>query len=61
MSYKETTTHRWWAETAAEKQNPFRPRQGLAAPDLFIDTRDGNGSGLDQVEQLPTRQERGYG
>jgi hypothetical protein len=26
-----------------------------------IANRDGNGSGLDQVEQLPTHQQRGYG
>jgi hypothetical protein len=34
----ETTTHRRRAETTAEKQSPFRPHRGLAAPDLFLDT-----------------------
>jgi hypothetical protein len=34
----ETMTHRQGAEIPAEEQSPFRPHQGLAAPDLFIDT-----------------------
>jgi hypothetical protein len=34
----ETMTHRWRAETAAEKQSPFKPHGGLAAPDLFLNT-----------------------
>jgi hypothetical protein len=33
----ETTTHRRHAKTVAEKQSPFRPHRGLAAPDLFLD------------------------
>jgi hypothetical protein len=34
----DTMTHRRRAEIAAEEQSPFRPHQGLAAPDLFLDT-----------------------
>jgi hypothetical protein len=36
--HKETTTHHQRVEIAAEKRSPFRPHQGLAAPDLFLDT-----------------------
>jgi hypothetical protein len=38
MPYMETTTHRRRAEVAAEKRSPFRPRLGLAAPNLFLNT-----------------------
>jgi hypothetical protein len=31
-------THHRWAEIAVEKQSPFRPHWGLAAPDLFLDS-----------------------
>jgi hypothetical protein len=34
----ETTTHRQRIKIAAEKQSPFRPHRGLAAPDLFLYT-----------------------
>jgi hypothetical protein len=36
--HRETTTHHWRAEIAAEKRSPFRAHQGLAASDLFLDT-----------------------
>jgi hypothetical protein len=32
----EVTTHRRWAEVAAEKWSLFRPHRGLTAPDLFL-------------------------
>jgi hypothetical protein len=32
------TTHRRRAEIAAEERSPFRPRRGLATPNLFLDT-----------------------
>jgi hypothetical protein len=32
------TIHHRRAEIAAEERSPFRPHQGLAAPDLFLDT-----------------------
>jgi hypothetical protein len=34
----EITTHHRRAEIAAEERSPFKPHQGLAAPDLFLDT-----------------------
>jgi hypothetical protein len=34
----ETTTHHRRAEIANEKRSPFKPHQGLATPNLFLDT-----------------------
>jgi hypothetical protein len=34
----ETTTHHRRAEIAVEERSPFRSHQGLADPDLFLDT-----------------------
>jgi hypothetical protein len=34
----EIMIHRRGAEIAAEEQSPFRPHQGLADLDLFLDT-----------------------
>jgi hypothetical protein len=38
MPYMETTTHRRRAEITAKKRSSFRPHQGLAASDRFLDT-----------------------
>jgi hypothetical protein len=38
MPYIETTIHHQRAKIAAKKRSPFRPRQGLAALNLFLDT-----------------------
>jgi hypothetical protein len=37
-SYMKTMTHHPRAEIAVEKRSPFSHHQGLAAPDLFLDT-----------------------
>jgi hypothetical protein len=36
--HRVTTTHHRRAEIAAKKRSPFMPHQGLATPDLFLDT-----------------------
>jgi hypothetical protein len=54
----EIMSHHRRAEIAAEKQSPFRPHQGLVAPDQFLETmldrRIGETHSIDCAESLGT-------